>query len=186
MRIGIFGGSFNPPHKMHEDICNYLINNNLLDLIIFVPTGNKYKKEGLLDSVHRYNMLNILTENNSKFKVSDYELKDELTYTYQTLDYFNDLYKEDEIYFICGSDNIKSFDTWKNYEYILNTYKIIVINRNNDDISNYKRDSIIEIKDNKFSDLSSTFIRDEIINNKKSNYINDRVLDYIIKNNLYN
>ena len=43
MRIGVFGGSFNPPHKMHEDIAHSLKESNLLDKIIFVPTGSKYK-----------------------------------------------------------------------------------------------------------------------------------------------
>ena len=45
MRIGIFGGSFNPPHKKHKNIAIELIQKNYIDKIIYVPTGNKYNKK---------------------------------------------------------------------------------------------------------------------------------------------
>ena len=132
MKIGIFGGSFNPPHTMHKSISLDLINNKYIDKIIYVPTGNKYNKKNLIDSTHRYNMLKLLTNNNPNLEVSNYELQTNLTYTYQTLNYFKDKYKNDEIYFICGSDNLKQIEIWKNYKYILSNFKILVITRNND------------------------------------------------------
>ena len=46
MKIGIFGGSFNPPHNMHKNIALDLIKNKYLDKVIYVPTGNKYNKKG--------------------------------------------------------------------------------------------------------------------------------------------
>ena len=100
MKIGIFGGCFNPPHKMHKSIALELIMNHYLDKVIYVPTGNKYNKTSLIDAKHRYNMLKLMTDDNTTLDVSDYELKNTLTYTYQTLDYFKDKYKKDEIYFI--------------------------------------------------------------------------------------
>ena len=49
MRIGIFGGSYNPPHSYHEEIANHLIIERILDKVIFVPTGNHYAyKDNLL------------------------------------------------------------------------------------------------------------------------------------------
>ena len=65
MRIGIFRGSFNPPHNMHKDIALNLIKNNYLDKVIYVPTSNKYNKNSLIDYKERYNMLNILCTNNN-------------------------------------------------------------------------------------------------------------------------
>ena len=63
MRIGIFGGSFNPPHKMHVNIANYMINKQYVDKVIFVPTGSKYAyKNNLVLEEHRYNMVEILTK----------------------------------------------------------------------------------------------------------------------------
>ena len=57
MKIGIFGGSFNPPHKIHQKIANYLVKNNYLDKVIFVPTGSNYEKPYLASEQDRYNML---------------------------------------------------------------------------------------------------------------------------------
>jgi len=188
MRIGIFGGCFNPPHKMHKDISLDLINNKYIDKIIYVPTGNKYNKKNLIDSTHRYNMLKLLTNNNPNLEVSNYELQTNLTYTYQTLNYFKDKYKNDEIYFICGSDNLKQIETWKNYNYILNNFKILVITRNNDNINNFKSKNII-ITNIKQNNISSTNIRNKLNTNynKKEllSIIDEEILEYIEKNNLY-
>ena len=74
MRIGVFGGSFNPPHKMHEDIAHSLKESNLLDKIIFVPTGSKYKyKNNLLPDQNRYDMVKLITDEYEYLDLSDYE-----------------------------------------------------------------------------------------------------------------
>ena len=117
MRIGIFGGSFNPPHKMHLKIGIDLLNKNYLDKIIYVPTGSKYKyKNNLVSDLDRLNMLKLMVSNDERFLVSDYELKDKEIYTYETLDYFKDIYVNDEIYFICGADNLSYIDLYYNSE----------------------------------------------------------------------
>ena len=72
MKIGIFGGSFNPPHNMHINIGEELIKQGYLDKIIFVPTGIKYKyKSNLLPNENRFDMLKILTQKNKNFSVSN-------------------------------------------------------------------------------------------------------------------
>lgn len=131
MRIGIFGGSFNPPHKMHEHIAHVLLEQNFVDKIIFVPTGNKYQKKELIDGIYRYQMLKIIVSKNEQYEVSDYELKNELTYTYETLKHFEKQYPNDEIYFVLGADNLADIPNWKNYQYLLERYHFLVINRGN-------------------------------------------------------
>lgn len=131
MKIGIFGGSFNPPHNMHERIARQLIHHNFVDKVIFVPTGNKYQKKELIDGKHRFEMLKIMISKYSFFEVSDFELKNELTYTYQTLEHFEKEYPNDEIYFILGADNLADILNWKHYEYLLEHYHFLVINRGN-------------------------------------------------------
>lgn len=195
MRIGIFGGCFNPPHKMHKNIALELVNNNYLDKVIYVPTGNKYSKTDLISDVDRFNMLKLMCQNSSDLDVSDYEFKTTLTYTYQTLDHFQSIYPNDDIYFICGADNLKEIDTWREYKYILENYKIIVINRNNIDLTSlinkyeqYKKN--ITIANIRTEELSSTKIRsvlkdaplEEILN-----YIDKEVYKYIKNSHgLYN
>lgn len=192
MKIGIFGGSFNPPHNMHTDIANYMINQQYVDKVVFVPTGSKYAyKNNLIEEEHRLNMLQILSDKNENIMVSDYELKSEVVYTIDTLRHFKELYPDDDIYFICGLDNFSYIDKWKNGEEILNNYKIIVINRDGNDL-NELLDKFNEYKDNiivsnmEMKDISSTYIRDNIEDVAKvRDFIDKDVLRYIQENNLY-
>ena len=192
MKIGIFGGSFNPPHKMHKKIAIELIKKHYVDKVIFVPTGSKYKyKNNLLSDKVRLEMLELMCRDNNNLEVSNYELKEHVVYTYETLNYFRNKYKDDEIYFICGTDNLSYIDKWKKGEDILSNNKLLVIKRNADDINTllekYKdyKDNIIvtEIEEN---EISSTKIREMIYNNKRAEeYLDDNVYSYIRENNLY-
>lgn len=188
MKIGIFGGSFNPPHNMHKDIALNLIKYGYVDKVIYVPTGNKYMKKDLIDDKDRYNMLNIMVKPYSYLEVSDYEMKNKLKYTYETLDYFKNKYPNDQIYFILGSDNLKEIKSWKRYNYIMKNYKLLIILRDNDNIlelinnlNDYK-DNLIFTKINK-KIISSTSIRNNI--KKHLNDIDKNIYNYILKNNLY-
>ena len=94
MRIGIFGGSFNPPHTMHRDIALELIDKGYLNKVIYVPTGNSYDKSGLIDFSHRFKMLEIMASNNDSLIISDLGNKENYEYTYQVLDYFRAIYTD--------------------------------------------------------------------------------------------
>lgn len=191
MRIGIFGGSFNPPHKMHEDIATFFIKKNLLDRVIFVPTGSKYKyKTNLTPDIDRYNMVKIITDKYEYIDVSDYELKDEVVYTYQTLDHFREEYPNDEIYFICGLDNLSYIDSWMESIHILNNYNILVIRRSTDDLDEVlsrldKYREHIKVVDMESKDISSTIIREEIKKGNKSVFLDEDVNNYIRRHKLY-
>jgi nicotinate-nucleotide adenylyltransferase len=136
-------------------------------------------------------MLEILSNKNDNIMVSDYELKSEVVYTIDTLKHFKEEYPNDEICFICGLDNFSYIDKWKNGEEILTNYKIVVINRDGNDLEEllvkydkYK-DNII-ISNMEMKDISSTYIRDNIKEiDKVKEYIDEDVLRYIQENNLY-
>ncbi len=189
MRRGIFIGAFNPIHNTHVLCARKLIDLDYIDELTFVPCGNKYDKKSLASENERLEMIKLVL--NDKMDVSSYEFG-RLTYTYQTLDYLKDLYK-DELYLIIGSDNLGWFKNWVNASYMLTNYKIIVMIRDGEDISNtlldYEKyiDNII-IADLKTDFLSSTLVRD-LVKKKDfsllSNYLNRRVLDYITVNKLY-
>lgn len=192
MRIGILGGSFNPSHKMHFKMGLDLINKGYVDKIIYVPTGSKYKyKNNLIADEHRFKMLELMIKNDSRFEVSDYELKDYVVYTCDTLKYFKEMYPNDDIYFVCGADNLSYVDEWKNGIFLLENYKFLVIKRYTDDIDEILkrydkyRDNII-ISDVEPDSLSSTEIRNRIKNSEDILELLDRdVYEYIINNNLY-
>ena len=192
MKKGILGGSFNPPHKMHLDIALELINKHYVDNVVFVPTGSKYKyKNNLLPDKNRLEMLQILVKNNDNLDVSDYEMKSEVVYTYQTLKHFKENNPNDEIYFICGTDNLSYMDKWMNGEEILSNYKILVIRRQGEDIDElldkfkaYKENIIVA--DIEQRDISSTEIREKLKNKKDVlDLLDKEVYAYIRKNKLY-
>ena len=196
-KIGIFGGVFNPPHNFHFTIAQSILNEyNDFEKIIFIPTGNKYNKSQIIDAEHRYNMLKLICDNNPKFDVSRFEIDSDMQpYTYQTLDYFQQLYRDSELIFITGTDNIKSFSTWREPEYILNTYKIMVFERghdnlkeileNNDFLSNYK-EKILDAKCDIYTNLNSSYIREKILQGKNISYLIPKgIHNYILENKLY-
>lgn len=192
MKIGIFGGSFNPPHNMHKNIALDLIKNGYVDKIIYVPTGNSYNKCGLIDFKDRYKMVSLMIKNSSNLFLSDIGNNEKYKYTYQTLDYFKSIYPNSEIYFICGTDNLKDFYNWKEYEYILKNYKLLVIKRNNDEenilLDMYKSyEDRIVFADVKLNNLSSTYIRGILKENNKEilKYMDKNVYLYIKNNLLY-
>jgi len=190
MKIGIFGGSFNPPHKAHLQIVKDIINQRYVDKVIFVPTGDKYKKDDLIPNKHRYEMLKIITQDEKYISVSNFEQHNQSIYIYQTLDYFKSLFSFDDIYLICRSDNLDTFSTWKRYEYILENYHLIVTKRGATSIpkelEKYKdRITLVDANYN----ISSTIIRNKLLNEDNREilrrHLDRNVLEYIRKENLY-
>ena len=195
--IAIFGGSFNPPIISHINLAKQILKKmKNIEKVIFVPVSTKYRKEGLLEDEHRFNILKIICDKEKNLEVSKLELESsKRLYTIETLDFFKDKYKKNDIYFIMGTDNLKQIETWKNPEQILGNYKIIVLERGNDnldeiigsiDLLKNNEESIIRINDLEKYNLSSTMIRLKIKNGENvEEFIDKDVLEYIINNKLY-
>ena len=157
---------------MHIEIANNLIKEGKLDKVIFIPVNDFYKKEGLLEAKHRYNMLKLATKKHKNLGVDDIELKEnrklyasDAFELIKTSKFIND---SDNIFLIMGSDNYKKMPNWKNYDIIKDKYKYIVVDR----------------KDNS---ISSSKIRSMINNNLEfaKQYLPKEVYEYIIENKLY-
>lgn len=188
MKIGIFGGSFNPPHKMHLHIAKSLLSRNYVDKVIFVPVSNFYGKKGLVSNQHRYEMLKRLVKDYPNMEVSNYEFQNKLIYTYETLRHFKECYSKDKIYFICGMDNLEEFHEWRHYEEILSTYQVIVITRNKEvEIPTYLKpyQKNIILAETHERNISSTSIRNTLLEGKVDENLTDEVYEYIKNNKLY-
>lgn len=196
-KIGIMLGVFNPPHNFHFTIANEILKHNTdIEKIIFVPTNDAYHKPDVVSSEHRFNMLNLVCSENVQLDVSRFEIDSpKQPYSEETLAYFENLYPNNDITLIIGSDNLKTFNTWRNYEIILQKYSPIVFERDTDDISSIinEFDFLLPYKEyikssncSISSDLSATKIRELIRNNKSiSNFVPKKIEEYIINNNLY-
>lgn len=188
MKIGILGGSFNPPHKMHKKIAIELIQKKYVDKIIFVPTGDAYPKAYLAKAKDRYEMVKRMIEGDKNLEVSDFECRKEHKYTYETIQYFQEKYKKDTIYFIVGFDNLKELPTWKNYDF-LKTVPFLALDRNEESVEklieerNYTNITPCKVPT---KNISSTQIRQKIREGKNcQKSISPKVYNYIEEKHLY-
>ena len=196
--IAVFGGSFNPPINSHISLAKQIVEKcDSIEKLIFVPVSTKYEKLELESDGHRYNMLKIICNNEDKLEVSNIELiQCKQLYTIQTLDLLKEKYGEEyEIWFVMGTDNLKEISTWNTPERLLNEYKLIVLERENDKledlIKNNKllekyKESLIKIEGIDKIFLSSTIIRNKFKNGESvEEFIDKDVLEYIRDNKLY-
>lgn len=130
MKIGIYGGSFNPVHNGHLNIVKYVLNQLKLDKIIVIPVGKpSHRADNLESGILRTEMCRAAFENISGVEVSGIETdKDKISYTINTLKKIIEIYGEkNDFYEIIGEDSAYHFKEWKNYEEILELSKVVVL-----------------------------------------------------------
>lgn len=183
MRIGLFGGAFNPVHNGHMAVAETAVKEVFLDRLIFIPTGNApHKKETPISREDRYNMLLEAVSDRENMFVSDYEIKREcVNYSADTVEYFRSVYPDDELFFIIGDDSYNQLDTWHQPQRITRVSTLLVFPREGAQVL----PPAIAIPMEKV-DLSSSFVRQQIKLGKDcTNVLPKKVFDYIIKRNLY-
>ena len=189
MRIAIYGGSFNPMHRGHEQIVEYILKNLNMGKIIIVPVGiPSHRENNLEQSDTRLKICREIFKDNSKIEVSDIEIKsDGKSYTYDTLIKLIEVYgKNNEFFEIIGEDSLKNFKTWKNYKELLKICKLIVFRRNDDEDKEidkeFLKNSNIIILKNEYYNYSSTEIREKVKNGEDiSNLVNKNVEKIILQ-----
>ena len=196
-KIVVFGGSFNPPLNSHFSIAQQVLNEfEEVKKVIFIPVNNNYEKRGLIENRHRYNMIKLVVDKNENFEVSNMDMNEKKSlYMIETLEKVQEEYPNDEICFLCGSDNLKEIRTWKLGEELISKYKIIVMERDTDlidDIIKYDKllnsykENIIKLKEDIKCNFSSTYARAQLKKGKCIRYLlPDEVFYYIEDNKLY-
>jgi nicotinate-nucleotide adenylyltransferase len=132
MKIGIFGGTFNPPHLGHlivaESVCEQL----RCDTILFIPSANPPNKSetSVAAAADRLHMTRSAVEGNSRFAVSDIEAqRGGLSYTIDTVMALADIYTKASLSLIIGADNLLEFQTWKSPDEILSHVTLVAMTR---------------------------------------------------------
>ncbi len=195
MRIGIFGGAFNPVHNGHISLASSAVSALSLDKLILVPTANPPHKSGsdFAPENARLDMLSLAFKDFGNAVVSDIEFKrGGKSYTYYTVNQIAALYPGAKLFLIIGQDQFVNFDSWYKWRDILNSVTLFAAARN-ENSKQMMVDSArkIGISDYVLSDappvvVSSSEIRNHIINGENaSRLLPADVLKYIEEKGLY-
>ena len=189
MKIGLFFGSFNPIHTGHLIIANFMANHTSLDKVWLVvsPHNPLKEKKDLIQVYDRLEMAKLAIEDAQNLEVSDVELKlPQPSYTIDTLIHLKELHPEHQFILIMGADNLKSLKKWKNYELLLRDYQIYIYPRPGFENQELQNHPAITITKTPLMELSSTFIRKAIAEDKNVQFfLPDKVIQFIESKSLY-
>lgn len=189
-KIGVFGGSFNPPHIAHKIASEYCRDELGLDKMIVVPAGNHPLKESA-DANHRLAMTRLAFGGDDDYIVSDIEAVSEggKNYTVDTLQKLRmQTGEEAELYLLIGADNLVQLHRWKDPERLFDLAKVVVMLRPGADVSDADEKYLSGSLTVKIPQLeiSSSEIRNRIAEGRSVKYMTDEaVLNYIREHNLY-
>jgi nicotinate-nucleotide adenylyltransferase len=184
MRIGILGGTFNPPHLGHLVLAEEVREKLNLDKIFFIPTNiPPHKEEEIISSLHRFNMVKLAIKGNPYFEVLDSEIKrGGISFTIDTVRELKRKFPYDEFYLIVGSDLVSTFSTWKEFDELKKMVKIVVAERENHP---FKSKDFIIVNITQI-DISSSQIRKMIKEKRSVRYlVREKVFKYIKRHKLY-
>jgi nicotinate-nucleotide adenylyltransferase len=189
MKIGLFFGSFNPPHIGHMAIANYLAEYTDLTQVWFVVSPQNPLKEqtGLLKEYDRLELMRQAVGDDRRFRVSDVEFRlPRPSFTINTLEHLKEKFPDHLFSLIMGADNLENFSKWKEYERILDNYHILIYPRPGSGNSGHFSHDHIRWVEAPLLEISSTFIRQAIAEGRDVRYfVPERVWDYMDKMNYY-
>ena len=212
-KICLFGGTFDPIHKGHIDMARIAADIYGFNKVYILPTGNSYLKSNVSDTEKRCEMVRLAIKDYSDaykehnpdlFEVSYYEARStEPSYTYKTLQYYEEEYTDTDIYYLIGEDSLRYIDKWKCSEEVFRIADILVARRNKPETNIDKSDvrdinEVVDYLKSEYKARIEVFDYDEDISSTKirkyascrdygavSQYLTPRVLEYIKDNNLY-
>jgi nicotinate-nucleotide adenylyltransferase len=190
MKLGIFGGTFNPPHMGHLIVAEHVRTELNLDRILFLPAAIPPHKltDEIISANHRVAMLRCALEGNEHFEISDIEIeRGGLSYTVDTLRQLKQR-GEDELFLLIGMDNLLEFHTWKSPEKILQLATVVVMTRPGFDSENVppKMKDHVTICPVPEIGIASREIRLRVRDGQTVRYlVSDSVAEYIRQHKLY-
>lgn len=185
LKVGILGGTFDPPHYGHLIIAQEVLDTLELDEIWFMPTNiPPHKKEAASDSNDRINMIEEAISGHSNFSVQPIELnRNGPSYTYDTIKLLSDMYPKHVFYFIIGGDMVEYLPKWYQINQLISMVKFVGVNRPGYTLSTEY--PIITVETPQL-DISSSELRRRFKNKLSTRYfLPDNVRNYIKEKHLY-
>ena len=191
MRIGIYGGSFNPIHKGHTQLAASIVSQGKVDeLWLLVSPLNPLKSGEVSDIAeyeHRLKMAELATEGIKGVRVSDFERHLPLpSYTVTTLGELHKAYPEHEFVLVIGADNWERFPRWYHADEIIANYSILIYRRPGCELDENTLPASVQVVETPLYDVSSTQIRESVKKGRMMRrWLDARVARYIKKHQLY-
>ena len=168
MRIGILGGSFNPPHEGHVLLSKKALDMGL-DKILWLPAKQNPLKEAYIYSIdERIDLCCKITKDEPNIWISDLELEIDSRNSYETLEYLTSNFLKTHFTWLMGIDCLKQFHLWENYDKFLEIVDMIIFNRKGSEdllhntIGGKAVQSRVKFVEETLSNLSSTEIRQNL------------------------
>ncbi len=191
MRIGIFGGSFDPIHIGHAIIAQHIISSGAVDRLWFMVSPVNPLKVGKMRQVadtDRLRMVEMVSHPMDGVETSAFEFTmPRPSYTIDTLNALQAKFPDDDFYLVIGGDNWEVFSKWRNSDEILAKYHLLVYPRlgYQVNIPDELKERVILV-DAPIIELSSTEIRERLAKGQSVRYyVPDEVLGYIERHDLY-
>ena len=197
-RIGILGGSFDPPQMGHLILAEYSRESLKMDHILFVPVADHPIKKGeiRLPVQHRLAMLQLAIEDNPHFSISRVDIdRNGPHYSADTIKIIRAAYPQSDLFFVMGGDNLRSLPTWERAQELYACCRLAVMKRADEAIAADMHDDVlpglsqkVDIVDVPMLSvwLSSTYVVSRLRQDLSVRYlVPDKVLAYIAANNLY-
>ena len=197
-RIGIYGGTFNPPHVGHIQAAKQAVTALGLSKLFLIPdkiAPHKVLPENSPTPEQRLEMLRIAASNRAELELSDIELRrDGVSYTWETVAAFKELYPEAELILLMGTDMFLSLHTWRYPERITQNASLGILYRGDRGeaaaIEEKKREmeaagTTVYLVKNEITAISSTQLRRLLAFGCADTFLPEGVGDYICANGLY-
>ncbi len=172
-RVGLFFGSFNPIHNGHLILANYMVEFTDLHELWFVvsPQNPLKEKKTLLEELHRFDLVVKAVDDDPRFRVSDIEFRmPKPSFTIDTLTRLSEKHPAIEFSLICGMDNLESIHKWKNFETLLDGYRLLVYPRKGYSGGEYANHPSVQYVEAPEIEISSSFIRRAVASGKNLSY----------------
>ena len=155
-KLGILGGTFDPPHKGHLYVSKIVAKKLKLNKIIWVVTKkNPLKKVAHISTKERIKLSKKITSKERKISVLYLDDIVKSSNTFDVLNYLKNKYKKTKLYFIIGADNLVKFHKWNNWKKIPSLSKIVIFPRQNYSIRSLNHQVLKNLKKNDFIYINS-------------------------------
>jgi len=185
LRLGLFGGTFDPPHLGHLVVAQDAVDALRLDRLLMVPAGvPPHKTDRVISPAPlRLEMVKAITAGNPSLGVSEVELsRGGPSFSVDTLAHYRDLYPDGEIFFIMGADQAETFDTWHEPEKVASLATLVVMAREG---SRELSGHFVPVPVTRM-DISATEIRNRVRVGRSIRYlVPEEVREIIESNRLY-